>query len=138
MGIPKYWRNTLHYYNLVGNKCVKCGQIYFPQRAVCSNDNSVELNDYPLSMEGTILTYTILRTSLSDPSKENIDVTVSEAPLVLAIVELEKGVNVTAPVIECEPEDVKIGSKVEAVFRKIMEKGEKGIIGYGYKFKLVK
>jgi len=138
MGIPRYWRNTQHYYNLIGSRCKKCGRVYFPQRASCSNDNSTELEKHPLNREGTVLTYTILRTSLSDPSKENTDVIVSEAPLVLAVIELEKGVNVTAPIIECEPEEVKIGSKVEAVFRKIMEKGEKGILGYSYKFRLTK
>ncbi|MAG08384.1 transcriptional regulator [Candidatus Woesearchaeota archaeon] len=138
MAIPRYWRNTQHYYNLIGSKCKKCGRVYFPQRSVCADDDSAELEEHPLSREGKILTFTVLRTSLSDPSKENTDVIVSEMPLVLAIIELEKGVNVTAPIIECEPEDIKIGSKVEAVFRKIMEKGEKGILGYSYKFRLMR
>ena len=108
MGVPRYWRNIPKYYNLDGSK----------------------------GRKGSVVTYTVLRTSLSDPSKENVDVTVSEVPLVLAIIELDNGKRLTAQVVDCEPEDVKMGSKVEPVFRKIMEKGEKGIIEYGYKFRL--
>jgi len=34
-------------------------------------------------------------------------------------------------------EDLKIGARVEFVFRKIMEEGASGIINYGYKAKVV-
>ena len=33
-------------------------------------------------------------------------------------------------------EDIEIGKNVEVVFRKIMEHGAKGVIQYGYKFRL--
>ena len=110
MGIPRYWRNIPHYYEDKG--------------------------------KGKILTYTVLRTALSDPSKENVDVTTSKVPMVLAIIETKnkegKTEKLTAEIVDCQPKDIKIGSEVEAVFRKIMEKGEKGIIEYGYKFRLLK
>lgn len=104
MGLPRYWRNIPHYYELKKN--------------------------------GKIITYTVLRAALSDPSKENVDVTTSEVPMVLAIIETVDGKKLTAEVVDCAPEDVKINREVEPVFRKIMEKGEKGIIEYGYKFRL--
>jgi uncharacterized OB-fold protein len=44
---------------------------------------------------------------------------------------------VTAQLVDCKPDEVEVGRKVFMVFRKINADGEKGIIRYGYKFKLV-
>ncbi len=54
-------------------------------------------------------------------------------PYVIALIELEEGVRITAP-LACNPKDVKIGMKVKAAFRSFGEEGEDGIIYYGTKF----
>ena len=54
---------------------------------------------------------------------------------IVAVIEFEKGVRTTGQVIDCEPEDVRIGMKVTSAFRKIGEDGKSGVIYYGYKFK---
>ncbi len=59
-------------------------------------------------------------------------------PYILAIIKLKEGPSLTAQIVDCKIDEVKIGSKVKAVFRKIYEEGDKGVILYGYKFKLVK
>jgi uncharacterized OB-fold protein len=41
----------------------------------------------------------------------------------------------TAQVVDCDAEKIKVGDKVEMVFRKVMADDESGIIRYGYKFK---
>ena len=135
MGLPRYWRNIPQYYNLAGSKCKDCNSIYFPPRYLC-DCSSESFDNYELSWKGKIISYTVLRNTLSDPSTENVDVITSEVPVILAIIETENKVRLTAEIVDCGPEDVEIGSNVEAVFRKIMEKGEKGIIQYGYKFRL--
>jgi len=37
-------------------------------------------------------------------------------------------------VVDCAPDQVKIGTRVHSVFRKIGEEGKAGVIHYGYKF----
>ncbi len=56
-------------------------------------------------------------------------------PYIMAIVEMEEGVRVTAQIVDCKPEDVKIGMKVEAIFRRMGAEGKSGLIRYGYKFR---
>jgi hypothetical protein len=58
-------------------------------------------------------------------------------PYIIAIIELEEGPKITAQVVDCEPEDVRVGQSVESTFRKIKEAGKEGIIHYGYKFRPV-
>ena len=55
------------------------------------------------------------------------------APYVLAIIQLDEGPRLTAQV-DCKPEEIYIGMRVKAAFRKILEEGEDGIIHYGTKF----
>lgn len=73
-----------------------------------------------------------------DPEGEVIDIHAQTIPYILAIVKLEEGPKLTAEIVDCEIDEVKIGKEVGAVFRKIVEKGPHGVIQYGYKFKLVR
>ena len=49
-------------------------------------------------------------------------------------VELDEGTRLTAQIVNVDIENVKIGMRVRACFRKIKEFGQGGIIVYGYKF----
>jgi len=53
-------------------------------------------------------------------------------------VELFEGPRLTAQVVGVGEKDVKIGDKVEMIFRKILEDSPEGLIHYGYKFRLLK
>ena len=53
-----------------------------------------------------------------------------------AIIDLEEGARITAQIVDCKYDELKIGLGVEAVFRKLYKSGEKGIIHYGTKFRL--
>ena len=55
-------------------------------------------------------------------------------PYPLAMVELDEGARVTAQIVDVTPELVKRGMHVKAVFRKLGEDSESGIIYYGTKF----
>jgi uncharacterized OB-fold protein len=52
----------------------------------------------------------------------------------VGIIDLEEGARVTGQIVDCAYKELKIGSEVEAVFRKFYKSGEKGIIHYGTKF----
>lgn len=127
MSIPRFWRNIKSRYNLIGKKCKRCGEIYFPPRYICKNCRRLgELEDYRLSGEGEIVTFTVIRTPPEGFERQ--------APYVMAVVKLKEGVMLTAQIVDADIDEVKIGMKVRAVFRKIGEDGEAGLIYYGYKF----
>jgi uncharacterized OB-fold protein len=62
----------------------------------------------------------------------------NQVPYIMAIIQLDEGPRITAQIVDCSIEDVKIGSRVEMVFRRLGEDGKAGIIYYGYKFRLCK
>ena len=121
----KYWREIPRRYRLEAGKCRKCGKLFMPPRLICDACKSREFDTVRLPAAGSIYTYTVVRVPPSGFA--------SQAPYVLAIVELDGGVKLTMQITDCNPEDVKIGSKVKLEFRKINEVGKAGIICYGYK-----
>ncbi len=127
MSIPRFWRNIKSRYNLIGKRCKRCGEIYFPPRQLCKKCRRLgEMEEYPLEGEGEIETFTVIRTPPEGFERQ--------APYVMAVVKLKEGVKLTAQIVDVDIDEVKIGMKVRAVFRKISEDGEAGLIYYGYKF----
>jgi hypothetical protein len=79
-----------------------------------------------LADNGKVVTYTIIRV----PPSQFKD----QAPYAVGIVEMEDGVKLTAQIVDCDFEDMKIGMPVKIEFRKLYEEGQSGILCYGYKF----
>ena len=75
---------------------------------------------------GKIYSFSIVRQAPDDFKRQ--------LPYVIAQVELDEGPRLTAQIVNVDPEDVEIGMRVRAYFRKITEHGHEGIIVYGYKF----
>ncbi len=129
--IVRGWRHIPERYNLIGLKCTRCGEIYFPKRVMCPEcRRKGKLEDIKFSGKGKIHTYSIIHT----PTEEFK----SLSPYTVAIIELEEGAKITSQIVDCQKNEVKIGDDVELVFRKIKEEGDEGVISYGYKFKLTK
>ncbi len=57
-----------------------------------------------------------------------------QKPYVVAMIQTDDGVMVTAQLVDVEFDKVQIGMPVKAVLRKLSTDGESGIIRYGYKF----
>ena len=129
--IVRGWRHIPQRYNLIGSKCTRCGEIYFPKRVMCPEcRRKGQLENIKFSGKGKIHTYSIIHT----PTEEFK----SLSPYTVAIIELEEGAKITSQIVDCQKNEVKIGDDVELVFRKIKEEGDEGVISYGYKFKLTK
>ena len=128
--IPRFWREIQSRYNLVGTKCGNCGKVDFPPRSVCPDcgRKSVgKMQTFKLAGKGTVVTYT---TIYDAPSQFDM-----QKPYVMAIIEMDEGVRLTSQLINVKSEDVRIGMKVQATFRKLGQDGDAGVIHYGYKFR---
>jgi len=129
--IVRGWRHIPQRYNLIGTKCTRCGEIYFPKRVMCPEcRRKGQLENIKFSGKGKIHTYSIIHT----PTEEFK----SLSPYTVAIIELEEGAKITSQIVDCQKNDIQIGDDVELVLRKIKEEGDEGVISYGYKFKLKK
>ncbi len=126
-GVAQVWRRIRSMYRIEGNKCEKCGTHYFPPRPVCPTcRRKGELVDHTFKGLGSIYTFSIVRQAPDDFKRQ--------MPYVIAQIELDEGTRLTAQIVNIDPEDVEIGMRVRACFRKIKEFGSGGIIVYGYKF----
>ena len=131
MSIARFWRETGRRYNLGGCKCTVCEAVYFPPRGVCPScakhrQSLGKMIPLQLSGDGTVETYTIVH-----EAAEGFDMMV---PYVLAIVRTTEGPLLTGQIVDVLPTEVRIGLPVHAMFRKLREEGEAGVIHYGYKF----
>ena len=91
MAVPKIWRKIPQYYNLIGKSCQKCSEKYFPPRDICPECGAYPLVDFKFSGKGKIETFTIIRSPLSDPEGENLEIYFQKTPYVLAIIKLIEG-----------------------------------------------
>jgi len=131
MSIARFWRETPVRYNLGGCRCPTCLTVYFPPRSVCpvciQHRSSIgRLEPFQLSGEGEVVSYTVVH-----DAAEGFEM---QVPYALAIVKTREGPQLTAPVVDIDPHEVRIGLKVRATFRKLREEGKAGVIHYGYKF----
>ena len=129
-GVARFWREIPQRYNFMGNKCGSCARVFFPPREscpICRRKSIGKMNDVKLSGKGEVVTYTIVHVG-PEAFEEQV-------PYPIAIIKLEEGPQVTAQIVDCSLDEVKIGMKVESTFRKIQQDGHTGAIYYGYKFK---
>ncbi len=122
----RYWREIPQRYRLEANKCETCDIKFFPPRLLCPQCKKRDLVSAKLAERGKILTYTIIRV----PPHQFAD----QAPYAVGVVELDDGVMLTAQIVDCDFEELKVGKRVRIEFRKIFQEGESGILCYGYKF----
>lgn len=119
------WRNYNDRYKLKGYKCTKCGETYFEKKGMCTCGN-LDYAEMDFLGSGKIISFTQVHSGPESFAEM--------APYCVAIIELKEGAKITAQVVDCKYEDLKIGTEVEAVFRKFYKSGEKGIVHYGTKF----
>ena len=130
--VARFWREIPQRYNIMGNKCGSCGRIFFPPREACPQcrrKSYGKMESFKLCGKGKIISFTIIHVA-----PENFE---EQVPYPVAIIKLDEGPQITAQIVDCNIEDVKIGLEVESTFRRIQEDGYVGAIYYGYKFKLI-
>jgi hypothetical protein len=102
----KFWEG-LKEGKVYATKCLKCGKLYFPPVADCSNCRSSEVEWVELSSEAEIETYThvVVRPGSFQHFK----------PYTVAIGKLKEGVKVLAWLTGVKLSEVKTGMKVKLI-----------------------
>jgi len=129
MGVARFWREIPQRYNILANECGSCNRVFFPPKESCPDcrrKSMGKMKEVKLSGKGEVITYTIIHVG-----QEGFE---EQVPYAIAIIKLEEGPQITAQIVDCELDEVKIGMKVESTFRKIKQDGSTGAIYYGYKF----
>ncbi len=125
MIVPRYTREIPQRYRLEAGKCKKCGYVAFPPRLVCPECGHREFDNIRLKPSGKILSYTIVHVAS--------DAFATQTPFAVGIIETDDGARMTAQIVDCQPDEVKIGKRVRLMLRKIQTDGKAGIYQYGYK-----
>ena len=124
----KSWRMQKKRYRLVGVRCLKCNTAYYPAKQICLKCKvSDHLKPIILNPLGKIISWSVLHAA-----PEGFEHT---TPYAIALVRLDEGPTVFTQLTDCNLNELKIGLKVEAVFRKLMEPDADNIILYGLKFR---
>ena len=127
MDIPRYWRLKDQRYRLQGTVCEDCGHHSFPPRLVCPNCKSKRQKPFAFSGKGTVFSFTTIY--------QTIERYQDQVPYLVALIDLEEGVRITAQLTDVDSDEVEIGMPVEMVVRKFYADGDNGPIFYGYKFR---
>lgn len=99
---------------IMGTRCPTCNRVYVPARSICKDcfgqlDEWVEVSD-----KGTVLTYTVC----NQPNP----VQPVETPLVYGIIQLDGADTGLVHMLgEVDPEQLRIGMRVQAVFKEQRE-----------------
>jgi uncharacterized OB-fold protein/acyl dehydratase len=107
-----WWWEACDEGRLLIQKCSDCGELRHPPRPMCGRCRSTRWTTVEASGRGSIHSFTVLH---------HPQVPGYEFPLPVALVDLEEGTRIVANVKGCEPQDLRIGMKVECVFEDVDE-----------------
>lgn len=102
---------------LVANRCPECQHLLFPPQKVCgrchvrASDKFEEISD-----KGTVKQITTIHLPLWDP---HLGARAEENPHPQATIELDSGVSTMGRLEETDPEKVKVGMRVQVIWREV-------------------
>ena len=101
---------------LVAPKCSACGTFRMPPGRFCPNCLSMELEYVPLPGTGTVFTSVVVHQPLHPSQADHV-------PYVAAAIEADgaPGIRFISNVVNCDPDDVTIGMKVQVVWHEASE-----------------
>ena len=104
----EFWEGCQRH-ELLLQRCEQCNSYRYPPRPICPDCFSMDTKWEKASGKGEVYTFIVVRRALG-PAWE------PDVPYTTAIIMLDEGVRMVSNVIDCKPEDVKIGMKVGVVF----------------------
>jgi uncharacterized protein len=113
--------------HLVGSKCPKCGEVFFPSQVACGFCSTIGTEQVMFSSKGTLDLYVCSR--YPTPGYYG------PSPLCVGFVKLPEGTKVIAPLLVNDISDLKIGMPLKMVLHpfKADAQGNNEIIGFAFK-----
>ncbi|MCB1297645.1 MAG: Zn-ribbon domain-containing OB-fold protein [Microthrixaceae bacterium] len=102
-----FWAGTLEGKFLI-RTCTACKENYWYPRAKCPFCHSFDTEWLESTGKGTIYSYTVNHKAPGEFA--------ASGPSVIAYVELDEGPRVITNIVDCDTDDLAIGTRVEAVF----------------------
>ena len=106
-----YWE-ACQRHELYVQRCGACGALRYYPRALCPRCLSDHIEWVLSSGRGTVYTYTVTYQNLAAGFRDAL-------PYVLAYVELDEGARLLTNIVDCSPEQVRIGLPVEVTFEDV-------------------
>ena len=108
-----YW-SAANEGRLMMPRCAECSRFHFYPRALCPHCGSDALQWTACSGAGTVYSFTVVHRAPSPAFAQ-------EVPYVVAIVAVEEGPHLMTSISGCAPDQVHIGMKVRACFRRVAD-----------------
>lgn len=121
------WRRYEDRYRLLGSVCLSCKENYYPRTTFCSRCGSTSVTERLFNRTGTVYSYTTIHASPKEFQKR--------VPYVVALIKLDDGPIVTSEVVDVGNNELKVGTSVYAVFRKVCGEGD-DVLAYAIKFRI--
>lgn len=109
----EYW-DAVQRHELVIQRCKDCGAYTHPPAPTCTNCASTNREWAKMSGRGEIFTYVTTVQAVFAAIQGRVPWTVVD-------VQLEEGPHIISNMMDCAPEDIKIGLPVEVVFEDVAE-----------------
>ena len=106
------WWEALQRHELYIQKCRDCGYTRYYPRALCTNCQSSKTEWVRCSGRGTIYTFTVTNQNQAPGFRESL-------PYVMAYVDLDEGLKMLTNIVDCPPDQVRIGMPVEVVYEDV-------------------
>lgn len=103
---------------LISSRCPVCGSIQFPKSVVCNNpecDHSETPEEYLLSQEGILYSYTVHYYSLGGP------LSFHKAPYAVGAIKLPEDIIIIGRLTETDEKKLRVGMKVRLKIDKLYE-----------------
>lgn len=101
-------------HELYVQRCRQCGLTRYYPRAVCTQCMSSDVGWVRSTGRGEVYTFTVTHQNHAPGFREQL-------PYVLAYVELEEGVQMLTNIVDCAPDEVRIGLPVEVTFEDVTD-----------------
>jgi uncharacterized OB-fold protein len=131
VSVPRFWREIPQRYNLEASKCGACQAIHYPPREVCPTCRRASvgrMQAVKLAGTGTVLECTVVHKAAPGYTMQ--------VPYCMALIQSTEGPIIAGQVVDCDPHAVHAGAAVRAVFRRLGQDGDDGVIYYGTKWRL--
>ncbi len=107
----EYWA-ACQRHELLIQQCRACGRFQFYPRGICAHCLSEDLAWAKASGKGEVYSFSVVQ---RPPTKAFA----ADVPYTIAVVELAEGVRMMTNIVDCPPDQVRIGMPVEVVFEDV-------------------